>query len=409
MSEPTRIAALCDRYLKHRLALAALGIVTDRGGEDNCPRYIHSFLEHVGDVDPASLRNSDLLQWLAANPRWKSPHTLCDAVATVIACFRWLFDEELLDRVRFNKRTLRLPVQRPRQPILESEYLAMMKFARNGRVGRANRGGGGYRKSRIALRVAMHFLWTTGARPCEMRELKWSDVDLDRGVCVLTEHKTERTGRDRIIALPESVVRLFRLFQRRGRTTGHVFLNGRGRPWVRERFACIFRRYAWRAGLRKGITAYCLRHGFCCRGLEAGVGERQLADLMGHTTTRYVSWYGSGVRKRLNYLHNSLDLVNGTTPKNPPPKPERVKPRAVPPAKYLDRVQIAILRTLASAKRPMIAAEIVEAAGIPRDTIFHLGRMRKLRDLGLIENNRMAGSIITEAGRAALKHHEGMS
>ena len=57
-------------------------------------------------------------------------------------------------------------------------------------------------------------------------------------------------------------------------------------------------RGVWRAG----ISPYSLRHTFCVNGLEAGIGHRQLADALGHTTTRYVEWYGRDTQGNADYL-----------------------------------------------------------------------------------------------------------
>jgi integrase len=62
--------------------------------------------------------------------------------------------------------------------------------------------------------------------------------------------------------------------------------------------------------VRDIVTPYSLRHGFCIRSLDAGLGERQIADLMGHASTKYVSWYGRTAGRRIEYLADLLDRLD---------------------------------------------------------------------------------------------------
>ncbi len=100
------------------------------------------------------------------------------------------------------------------------------------------------------------------------------------------------------------------LKRRRRPQHDHVFLNSQDKAWNSPGFAAIFRRAARTAEIKKKISPYSLRHGFCVRGIENGVGSRQIADLMGHTTTRYVDWYGRATRSRVNHLRNVLGQIN---------------------------------------------------------------------------------------------------
>ncbi len=85
------------------------------------------------------------------------------------------------------------------------------------------------------------------------------------------------------------------------------FPNGQGRPWNRWTFSKLFRRHAKLAGVRAEVSAYSLRHGWCVEALEAGVGERQIADAMGHVSTKFIGWYGRGVRSKIDYLRESME------------------------------------------------------------------------------------------------------
>lgn len=237
----------------------------------------------------------DITRWLSLNPQWKSNHTKRRVLATILGCFAWAEDEELIDRSPYRRpKKLKLPI-RPRRPAEWREYIRLMC--------------GGKRE----LRRALFFIRRTGVRTCEMRELIWPDVDFEAGGIVLDKHKTGDTaGEPRFVGLEPAVLRFLRnLYRRRRRQREagelHVFLNCYGTPWKdRQTFARHLRRTAKRLRLDEGVvdrvSAYCVRHTYTVDCLEGGMGERQVADLLGHKSTRMVSWYGAQTRRRLPHL-----------------------------------------------------------------------------------------------------------
>ena len=61
--------------------------------------------------------------------------------------------------------------------------------------------------------------------------------------------------------------------------------------------------------MARGITPYGLRHLFTVLGIENGVGERQLADQLGHTTTKFVAYYGRTTRFKSAHLRGVVTSV----------------------------------------------------------------------------------------------------
>ncbi len=226
---------------------------------------------------------NDLVDWLLANPQWKSNHTKRRVLAGILACFAWAADEaDLIPASPYKKpRRLRLPVK-PRREARPEEYLALM------------------RKGSRPLRRALYFLRRTGARTCEMREVEWPQIDWENSVVVLVRHKTDgSTAVSRRILLDPGVLRFLRNLKRQA-VPGQqkVFVNTDGTAWDRHTFARHLRRYAKRIGLDEGaaerVSAYCLRHFFTGLMGEHGWTDRQVATMLGHSSTRMVS----------NYNHN---------------------------------------------------------------------------------------------------------
>jgi len=116
------------------------------------------------------------------------------------------------------------------------------------------------------------------------------------------------TRQDAVGAVVRRVLPLLRwLFKRRREGQKTIFANTLGKPWTRGVFAKEFRRYADLAGVRKKVSAYCLRHGLTVRLIEAGRSDRQIADVLGQKTTRYIEWYGRTSKSKTAYLNDILD------------------------------------------------------------------------------------------------------
>lgn len=271
---------------------------------DKVARYLTIFKVDYGQETVASRRKSDFLRWLAKHPEWASPYSQSDAVGSVVTCFRWLEDQGHIDRNPYYSRPRGLiDVLEPRMAITPEEYLIMLRAAK--RRGR--------KKSRVAFRMAIFFLWQTGCRTCEVREMRWQDVDWRAGSVRLKKGKTSRKTGTRIIALTRAALRLLGFLKRWRNPTpaDFIFTSGRGKQLDKATFARYFRKVADFAGVRSDVSAYTLRHGFTVCGLENGAHDRQLADLLGQASTRYIAWYGKQAKSKLDYLRKTLDQVHG--------------------------------------------------------------------------------------------------
>ena len=296
------VADVVGEFLRAHEARVSLGTMAVRSLEE-LQFALGSFASDLGQRPVDSLRQSELLTWLHSHPEWASPHTQARRMGCVVTCFRWAESDGLIQRCPFRRDSSTLPPLKPRAAIDENDYRPLFDLTKDPP----------FQASRFtakAFRRSLWFLWETGARTCEMRLLRWEQTNLDKGVAVLWEHKGDATGEPRIIALPRKVVRYLSALKKRlnPAPTDLIFPNGRGRVWTNSTFGRQFRRYAQHLEMKTGISAYSLRHGFCVRCLETThMGERQIADLMGQASTKYVSWYGKSSRRRFDYL---VKLIN---------------------------------------------------------------------------------------------------
>lgn len=141
----------------------------------------------------------------------------------------------------------------------------------------------------------------TLARPGEIRQLTWGQVNWPQSCLVLTKFKAQKRRKDkaraRLIPLPKVVIRVLRaMFRAAGGPTPDtpVFLNTRGRPWSANATRCAMRRARAAAGLIDGgetVVLYTLRHTGATDATRNGVRDKTLADIMGHTRTQTTNRY----------------------------------------------------------------------------------------------------------------------
>ena len=147
-----------------------------------------------------------------------------------------------------------------------------------------------------------------GLRPGELTGLRWFDVDLDAGrLMVEVSLKKERTGlrvgetktpkSRRPLTLPQPVIEALRTQRKRQhedqleapagawRDTGHVFTTTIGTPLDPSNLRAAFDKITERAGLGHW-TPNELRHSAASLLSATGVPLEEIADVLGHTSTR---------------------------------------------------------------------------------------------------------------------------
>jgi integrase len=293
-------AFLADRRL--RRAAGRLHVKT-------CERYVtrcESFAERYHDRLAETLTDNDLARWLIEHPEWRSGYTIEDAAGAVVACFRWARKSWPCLPCLSRPADL-IPGKPVRRPLFEEEFRALIRASRRGRH---------HRMSRVRFRAALFFMWRTGARTCEMREVMFSDVvwekDNEHIFLPPDRHKTGRkTGKPRIIPLDQVTVSLLRrLHRHRLRGQVRIFINGRGRPYTCQIYADMFRLLADECDIPKTVSAYCTRHAFACRGRKRGFSRDDVADCLGDDPRTVQRHYDAWERQQPGHVVGIARRIN---------------------------------------------------------------------------------------------------
>lgn len=145
----------------------------------------------------------------------------------------------------------------------------------------------------------------TGARRGELCKAKWSD--LKGNVLTLEVHKTDKSGHDRVIVLPDfAMQKLDRLFPVEGRNP-----NGRMFPIVPDYVTQQWIYFRRRCGC-PDLRLHDLRHTFGTYALEQGFTLAQIGEALGHTSLQTTKIYAEMTNQSRHRVaaHVSLDILH---------------------------------------------------------------------------------------------------
>jgi integrase len=142
------------------------------------------------------------------------------------------------------------------------------------------------------LRRFLIFMRFTGCRPGEAARAKWVDIDWDRNIIVLAEHKTKKkTGKPRVLYLHPVCINLLRWLQRDPSPSGLIFVNAWGQSWKNAARSQRLQRIRERSSLPADAKYYGMRHAFGTRAILNGVEIKTVSTLMGHSSTKTTEIY----------------------------------------------------------------------------------------------------------------------
>jgi len=156
-------------------------------------------------------------------------------------------------------------------------------------------------------RAMLEVLYATGVRVSELVSLKLGNINLDVGYLLAFG----KGAKERVVPLGETAqeyLKTYLLASRpvllRGRTSAHLFLNGRGERLSRQAFWKIVKRYALQAGIRKKLSPHTLRHSFATHLLERGADLRSVQMMLGHADISTTQIYTHVTQERLKNIHH---------------------------------------------------------------------------------------------------------
>ena len=236
--------------------------------------YLDLFLERKHSFQVTDLKVFHLTELM---DKRSDRHGLCKVVKT---CFKWLNDNEYIDRDPFAK------VKTPPCPKRgESAYIPPERWSQI------------VDKVHDDLLDILTVLKETGCRPQEARIIEARH--LQGQCCVLTLDESKGGQTQRVIHLSDAA---YAILQRlRLKYPEGPLLRARGKPWKAQQLANRCNRL--------GFQCYQLRHTWATNAILRGLDLQTIAVLMGHSDLTMLSKIYSHIQKRDSHLQEALQRV----------------------------------------------------------------------------------------------------
>ena len=148
-----------------------------------------------------------------------------------------------------------------------------------------------YHGERTEIRQAFIFCLYTGTRFCDVKALKYKNIDYNNSFISFYQAKTQNnSSRSRVyIPLRQDIIKMLG----RSDSSDRLIFN------LPSHTSCLkhLKRWTDAAGIDKHITWHCARHSFATNILQNGANIRVIADLLGHSSLKYVERYTRVVDK----------------------------------------------------------------------------------------------------------------
>jgi len=245
-------------------------------------RVLTKFARTLADLPIAECKPFHLSDWIENHATWKSNSTRQGKANLVKACFNWAARQQRIAANPF--LAVRYEEAEPRPPMADEDLERFLLHANT------------------PFGQAVRFLRLTGCRLSDLCRIEWSNVDLEVGIVVLTQHKSRRRSRRHktIVLVPQAVELLMELSNEQdGVREGPVFRNNQGKPWTRRSLGQTLRRLKTRTGIETPATLHGIRHQFGTVAVRQGAPIKLISLQMGHSSVAVTEKY---------YLHLDRDV-----------------------------------------------------------------------------------------------------
>jgi integrase len=149
------------------------------------------------------------------------------------------------------------------------------------------------------LHIYLHLLIETGARSTAVRELEWSQVDLENGFIRLNPYGRQQTNKRRpIVPISDELMPILKRAKEES-ATKHVCITPGD---LRKSFETFMKRHQF-----NGTSAHTFRHTFATRLAQAGVSLVEISQLLGDQLTTVEKNY---LHLQPTFLRNAINALS---------------------------------------------------------------------------------------------------
>jgi site-specific recombinase XerD len=155
--------------------------------------------------------------------------------------------------------------------------------------------------SNLKHKLVIMFLYYAGLRLDEVRNITWSDINIDRETIHL---KTAKGDKQRVIFLHKRLIDTLRILGLQNK--GPIFISQRDGKYNKRTIQQIIKSASKKAGIKKNVTPHTLRHSFATHLLESGADIRYIQQLLGHKDLKTTQIYTHVANKDIKKLADLL-------------------------------------------------------------------------------------------------------
>ncbi len=165
-----------------------------------------------------------------------------------------------------------------------------------------------YEGENPVIRRAFILSLYTGIRFCDIKELRYSDIDYQNALLSFEQSKTAGHSKASRVYMPirADLLEMIGTPEERAKSrTDRIFD-------LPSHTMCLkaLRHWTARAGIQKHITWHCARHSFATSILDSGANVKVVAELLGHSGLKYVERYTRALDEAKKAAVNSLPTLN---------------------------------------------------------------------------------------------------
>ena len=153
----------------------------------------------------------------------------------------------------------------------------------------------------------LELLYATGLRVSELVSLPVNNLNLEAGYLIAYG----KGSKERLVPIGEVAQNAIREYLKEARPallgnsqSNYLFLTRNGKPFTRQGFWKLIKKYTLATGIQKNISPHTLRHSFASHLLERGADLRSVQMMLGHVDISTTQIYTQVTTERLKKIHN---------------------------------------------------------------------------------------------------------
>lgn len=157
------------------------------------------------------------------------------------------------------------------------------------------------------FKPVLMFMRLTGARGASTADICWADIDLKKGVLVLTSRKGG-AGQSKSIPIPiYPALEEFLKSHPKSRSSDPLFWGPNGFPVTAQEISTEGSRLIRKIVGLRGVVLYGLRHSVAVEMTTAGIPLETVRQAMGHSSIAQTSHYAKGIAS--DVVKDAFDLI----------------------------------------------------------------------------------------------------